>query len=154
MFRNALKKKRTFAVLGVIAILAVAGVAVAYWTTSGSGNGSGAVAASNGTLALHGSITSPLTPGSTSSVSLTADNANSSSEQVGTVHAVVSIDEAHAKAGCEASDFTIGDTAENQVIPANSGGVALAHSASITMADTAANQDACKGAEVSLALTS
>lgn len=154
MFRNALKKKRTLAVLGAVAVFAVAGIAVAYWTTSGSGSGSGAVAASNGTLALHGSIANPLTPGSTSSVSLTADNANSSSEQVGTVHAVVSIDEAHAKAGCLASDFTIADTAENQVIPASGNGVALAHAASISMADTAANQDACKGAEVSLALTS
>lgn len=154
MFRKALKRKRTLAVAGVITVLALAGIAVAYWSTSGSGSGSGAVAASNGTLALHGTITSQLTPGGKSAVTYTADNANSSSLSVGTVHAVVSIDEEHAKAGCLASDFTISDTAENQVIPATTSGVALAHDGSIAMADSAANQDACKGATISLALSS
>jgi hypothetical protein len=154
MFRKTLKRKRTLAVLGVVAILAVAGIAVAYWTTSGSGGGSGSVAASNGTLTLHGTITDALTPGGSSPVTFTADNGNSSSLQVGTVHAVVSIDEEHANAGCQASDFTIADTVENQVIAASSSGVALAHDGSISMADTAENQDACKGATVSLSLSS
>jgi hypothetical protein len=150
VFRKLLKK-RTALVLSAVAVLAVAGIAVAYWTTSGSGNGSGAVAGSNGTLVLHGTINNALTPGSTSSVSFTADNAGSSSLQVGTVHAVVSIDAAHS--GCKASDFTIADTPENQVIPAK-GSEALAHNGSISMADSAENQDACQGATISLALTS
>ena len=128
MLRNLLNKKRTVLVLGAVAVLALAGIAIAYWTTTGSGSGSGAVASSNGSLALHGTITNELTPGGSSPVAFTADNANSSSEQVGTVHAVVSIDPAHAKEGCEASDFTIADTAENQVIAANGSTVALAHS--------------------------
>jgi hypothetical protein len=152
VLRNLLNKKRTMLVLGAVAVLAVAGVAVAYWTTSGSGSGSGAVAASNGTVVLHGTITNNLTPGGSSPVAFTADNANSSSEQVGTVHAVVTIDPAHA--GCAASDFTIADTAENQVIPAKGTGVALTNGSTISMADTAANQDACQGATISLALTS
>jgi hypothetical protein len=151
VFRKLLKK-RTALVLSAVAVLAVAGIAVAYWTTSGSGSGSGAVAGSNGTLVLHGTINNALTPGSTSSVSFTADNSGTSSLQVGTVHAVVSIDAAHS--GCKASDFTIADTAENQVIPASSSGVALANGGTIAMADSAENQDACQGATVSLALTS
>jgi hypothetical protein len=154
VFRKALIKKRTVAVLGAVAVLAVAGIAIAYWTTTGSGSGSGAVATSNGTLVLHGTISGELSPGASSAVAYTADNANSSSEQVGTVKAVVSIDEEHANKGCLASDFTIADTAENQVIAAKASGVALAHAGSIAMADTAANQDACKGATISLALTS
>jgi len=154
VFRKALIKKRTAVILGAVAVLAVAGIAIAYWTTTGSGNGSGAVAASNGTLALHGTITEELTPGGSSAVSYSADNSGSSSLQVGTVHAVVSIDKSHAEAGCEASDFTIADTAENQVIAAKGSGVALAHGGSISMADTAVNQDACKGATISLALSS
>src|SRR5690348_7296523 len=108
VFRKALKKKRTLVVLGAVAILAVAGAAIAYWTTTGSGEGSGSVASSNGTVTLHGVISDELTPGGKSAVKYTADNAGSSSLQLGTVHAVVSIDEAHAKAGCKASDFTIG----------------------------------------------
>jgi hypothetical protein len=143
-------KRKRLSVLGVVAILAVAGVAVAYWTTTGSGSGSGAVASSNGTLVLHGTITSQLTPGGSSPVTFTADNAGSSSLQVGTVHAVVSTN----KVGCEVSDFTIADTAENQVIPAKGSGVPLANNGSISMADTEANQDACKGAAITLTLSS
>jgi hypothetical protein len=149
-----MKKKRTLAVLGVVAILALAGAAIAYWTTTGSGEGSGSVASSNGTITLHGVISDQLVPGGSSAVKYTADNAGSSSLSVGTVHAVVSIDDTHAKAGCKASDFSIGDTAENQVIAAGASGVALAHDGSISMADTAENQDACQGATVSLALSS
>jgi hypothetical protein len=154
VFRKALIKKRTVAILGAVAVLALAGIAIAYWTTSGSGSGSGAVAESNGTLVLHGSVTGQLTPGGSSPVTYTADNANSSSHQVGTVKAVVTIDEEHAGKGCQAADFTIADTAENQVIAPKSSSVALAHDGSISMADTSANQDACKGATISLALTS
>jgi hypothetical protein len=142
-------KKRVL--VGVsIAILAVAGVAVAYWTTTGSGEGSGKVAASNGTLVLHGSITNELTPGGSSPVTFTADNKGTSSLQVGTVHAVVSTN----KVGCEAKDFTIADTEENQVIAKESTTVSLSHNGSIAMADTAENQDACKGATITLTLSS
>jgi hypothetical protein len=153
VFRKGITKKR-FAVLGAVAVLAMAGVAVAFWTASGSGSGSGTVASSNGSLVLHGSIASGLTPGGSEAVSFTADNTNSSSLQVGTVHAVVSIDAEHAEAGCKASDFSIADTVENQTIPASSSSVALANNGSISMTDSEANQDACQGATISLALTS
>ena len=154
MFRKALKKKRNVAALSVVAVLALAGMAFAFWTTTGSGSGSGSVAASNGTLTLHGTISSALTPGGSSPVTFTADNTNKSSEEVGTVHAVVSIDETHANAGCKASDFTIADTAENQVIAAEKSAVALANDGSISMKDTSENQDACKEATITLTLTS
>jgi hypothetical protein len=150
VFRKLTKNKRALTVLGVIAVLAVAGVAVAFWTTSGSGSGTGKVKASNGTLALHGSISNELTPGSTSPVTFTADNTNSSSLQVGTIHAVVSTD----KAGCTAADFVINDTEENQTIPAGESGAKLSNNGSIEMVDSAENQDACKGATVTLTLTS
>jgi hypothetical protein len=154
VFRKALKKKRTMGILAAIAVLAVAGAAIAYWTTSGSGSGTGSVSSSNGSIALHATITNPLSPGASSPVAFTADNANTSSELVGTVHAVVSIDEAHATAGCKASDFTIADVLESQVIDAGASGVALAHEGQISMADTTENQDACQGATVSLELSS
>ncbi len=153
MFRKLLKK-RTALVLSAVAVLAVAGIAVAFWTTTGSGEGSGSVSASNGTLTLHGAIANALTPGGSSPVAFTADNAGTSSLQVGTVHAVVSIDQAHVEKGCEAGDFTIADTSENQTIAAHAKEAALANEGSISMADTSANQDGCKGATISLALTS
>jgi len=150
MFRNLLKRKRVLVVLSV-AILAVAGAAFAYWTTSGSGTGSGSVAASNGNIVLHGVITEALTPGSTSAVTFTADNKNTSSQQVGTVKAVVTNSK---EPGCKSTDFEISDTVENQVLAANSSGTALANNGSITMKDTAANQDECKSAVVTLTLSS
>jgi hypothetical protein len=153
VFRNALKKKRT-AALAVVAVLALSGMAFAYWTTTGSGSGTGSVASSGGTLTLHGTIENELSPGASSAVAYTADNANGSSEQVGTVHAVVSIDEAHESAGCKASDFAIGDTLEGQVIAAHATGVALSHAGSISMVDSEENQDACQGATITLTLSS
>jgi hypothetical protein len=149
MFRKMITRKRSL-VLGAVAMLAVAGVAVAYWTTTGSGSGSGTVATSNGVIVLHGTISNELTPGSTSPVTFTADNKGSSSLRVESVKAVVSTD----KTGCLVSDFTIGDTAENQTIAAGGKEVALVHNGSIEMADTAINQDECKGAKVTLTLSS
>jgi hypothetical protein len=154
MFRKALKKKRNVAALSVVAVLALAGMAFAFWTTTGSGSGSGSVATSNGTLTLHGTISSALTPGSSSAVPFTADNKGASDLQVGTVHAVVSIDAEHVTAGCKPSDFTIGDTVENQVIPAGKEGVALTHNGSIEMKNSSESQDGCKGATISLELSS
>ncbi len=150
MFRKLIKNKRALTVLSAIAVLAVAGIAVAFWTASGSGSGTGAVASSNGELTLHGTISEELNPGKTSPVTFTADNSGTSSLQVGTVHAVVSTD----KVGCEVSDFTIADTVENQTIAAGASKVALTNDGSITMTDSAENQDACKGAEITLTLTS
>jgi len=152
VFRKLIKKRTL--VLGLVAVLAIAGIAIAYWTTTGSGEGSGTVASSNGTLTLHGEVTEALTPGASSPVKFSADNAGSSSLQVSTVHAVVSIDKEHAENGCKSSDFSIADTAENQVVGAKQSGVALAKEGSIAMTDSAENQDACKGATISLALTS
>jgi hypothetical protein len=154
VFRKLIKNKRALTVLGAIAVLAVAGIAVAFWTASGSGSGTGKVASSNGSLVLHGSIASGLTPGGEKTVSYSADNKNTSSLQVGTVNAVVSIDEEHAEAGCKASDFSVADTTEDQTIPASTSGVVLENSGTIKMSDTAENQDACQGATISLELSS
>ncbi len=143
-------KKRVIVALSVLATLVVASSAYAYWTTTGSGTGSGSVSASNGTIVLHGTIDTALTPGATSAVHFTADNAGTSSLYVGSVHAVVSTD----KPGCLVSDFTISDTVENQQVPAGSTGLALTGAGSIAMADTALNQDACKGAAITLTLSS
>ena len=154
MLHKIMRNKRFLVIATVVAATAFAGIAVAYWTASGSGSGSGSVASSNGSLVLHGTINSALTPGGSSSVTYTADNAGSSSLQVGTVSAVVSIDAEHAAAGCKASDFTIGSTVENQTIAASTSGVTLTNAGSISMANSSENQDACKGATISLALSS
>jgi hypothetical protein len=155
-----IKSKKGIALLTMLVVAAVAAFgAYAYWTTTGAGSGSAQNASTNGTLVLHASFAPGLTPGASEAVSYSADNGNSSSLQVGTVHAVVSVSNAYDAttnpSGCKASDFTVADVAENQTIPANTtSSVALAHDGLITFADTAANQDGCKGATVTLTLSS
>jgi hypothetical protein len=146
-------KKRVLA-LATVAALAVAGIAYAYWTTTGAGTGSATNASSNGTIDLHASFADGLTPGGSKTVTFTADNAGTSSLRVGTVQSVVSIDAAHVALGCSVDDFSIADVDENQTIAAGATGVTLAHTGLIAFADTAVNQDGCKGAKVTLTLSS
>jgi hypothetical protein len=141
------KKKIILAAAAVVVI--GAGSAFAYWTTTGSGTGSGTTAASNGTVVLHASFANGLTPGGSTPVSFTADNAGSSSLQVGTVTTVVT-----ASGTCDASWFSVAPVAENQTIAAGASGVALANGGTLTFTDAAVNQDACKSATITLTLSS
>jgi hypothetical protein len=149
-----LRNRKLVALLATLVLGTTAVAGYAYWTASGAGTGAATNASSNGSLVLHASFADNLTPGASEPVSYTADNLNSSSLQVGTVHAVVSIDAAHASLGCLASDFTVADMIESQTIAAGASGVSLAHDGTIAFADTAANQDGCKGALVTLTLSS
>jgi hypothetical protein len=141
------KKKIVIAAAAVVAI--GAGTAFAYWSTTGAGTGSGSTAASNGTIVLHASFANGLTPGASTPVTFTADNAGTSSLRVGTVTSVVS-----ATGGCDASWFTIVPVDENQTIAAGASGVELANKGTLAFADTATNQDSCKSATITLTLSS
>jgi hypothetical protein len=143
--------KTAIIVTGSAMALTLGGVALAYWTTTGAGTGSATNASSNGEVVLHASFTAGITPGGTKTVTYTADNAGSSSLRVGTITPVVSIDAAHI--GCSAADFTIAPTTSNTTVAALTSGVA-AGTGTLSFADTAVNQDACKGAVVTLTLTS
>jgi hypothetical protein len=146
--------KKQYLVAGVAAaiIAGTAGSAIAYWTTSGSGTGSATTGTSTA-VTLHASFADGLTPGASETVTYKADNTGASAQQVGPISAVVSIDTTHATDGCLASDYTVPNSVGNNTIPAGATGAA-AGSSTITFADTANNQDACKGATVTLTLTS
>jgi hypothetical protein len=146
------KNKRVKTVLGIVVALAVAGGAFAYWTGVGSGPASGTVAP-GGTISLTGTIAAGLAPGLTKAVSLTATNAGTSAIKVGTVHLEsVAVDAAHST--CNVADFTMADVVEDQSVAAASSNVALTNSGSVVFANTAANQDACKSATLTLTLSS
>jgi hypothetical protein len=146
------KRKIVLPVVAVV-VLATAGAAYAYWTTTGSGSGTGSVAGSNGTVTLHGTITSALAPGGSSAVTLTADNAGSTDLQVNKVH-LDSIVPDSGHSTCVVSDFLMPDVTENDVVPAGSSGHALPTSGTISYANSSSNQDACKGASLTLTLSS
>jgi hypothetical protein len=153
-------KKRVLAALSVVSILVVAVAAYAYWTTSGSGNGS-ATAGSDAGVTVAGDPANGIYPGSNVAVSTVITNSSSTqAQQVSNLHVTISIDSAHATAGCLAADFTYKADSEasgdsnphtvtlNQEIAA---GGTLTVPGKVFMADTAVSQDACKGATVNLA---
>ncbi len=141
----------------VVVGLALAGIAVAYFTSSGSGTGTASVGASSN-VTLHGAVAGSLYPGASATVSLTLDNPSPGSEFVGTVH-LESITPDAGHSGCSTAiaggnpDFTMPDVAVNQSFP-NGNGQALATTGTLTMRETGVNQNACQGATLTLNLTS
>jgi hypothetical protein len=145
---HRLSKKTTAAVTATF--LVIGGGAYAFWTTSGQGIVSAPNAASNGTVVLNATFAPGLTPGASVPVTYTANNTGSSSLRVGTISHVVSTSDPL----CLPADFTIANVVSNTTVPANSTNFALAGTGTLTFADTAVNQDACKSATVTLTLTS
>jgi hypothetical protein len=145
-------KTRAVAGLGALAAVALAIAAVAYWTGSGSGTGSGSVG-TNGSVTITGTVAPGSAPGTSEPVSFTAANPSESPIQVSKVHLVsISADEAHP--ACKTADFTMADVTQNHQVPAEATAEALPGKGSLVYANTAESQDACKGATLTLSLTS
>ncbi|MFL5824137.1 MAG: hypothetical protein ACJ764_11930 [Solirubrobacteraceae bacterium] len=166
-------KKRLLAGLSAIGALALAGVAIAYFTTSGSGTGTGSVGTSSA-LTLHGSTGGAVYPGTTTTVSFTADNPSPGKQQVGTIHlgSIVACDQAfsggtcasgHEVTGCESvetgssdgntANFWMADVVSNQEV-ASGNGQSVTATGSLKMNDLSSNQDACKNVNLLLNFTS
>jgi hypothetical protein len=142
--------RKTKVVATTAALLVGGGAAFAYWTTLSAGSGDATNADSNGTLVLTANFTDGLAPGGTKSVTYTATNAGgTSSLRVGTIEHVVTTDDP----ACLPADFTIPDVVSNTTVPAGATNFALAGTGTLTFADTAINQDACKSATVVLTLS-
>ena len=141
--------KRGLAAFGVgVIVLAGAGAGFAYWTQGGTGGGSGTVG-TTGTITLTGSFDSAmLYPGGSVPVALTAANSGTSDVMVGTVSAVITT----SVAGCLPADFSMPAVTQNTSVAG--GATAPLTGGTLSMANTAVNQDACKGATVTLALSS
>ena len=78
--------KRRLAVLAALLIAAIAAIGGwAYFTANGAGSGTATVGTSSN-IVLHGSTVGTLYPGTTVSVSFTADNPSTGSEQLGTIY--------------------------------------------------------------------
>jgi hypothetical protein len=151
------KKKVGFVTLATVAISS--SLAYAYWTGSGSGDGTADTA--EGTQALTVRQTSVVTgmgPGDAAQLlSGNFDNPNSGPVYVRTVTATIaSVSPADgAPAGvCDASDYTLGGATMtvNADVPAGNGQGNWA-GATIKFHNKNTAQDACKGATVNLAYT-
>jgi hypothetical protein len=154
---HGLTKRKTLAVVGVIAVLATAGAAFAYWTGGGGGSGSATVG-TNGNVTLIATVPAGIAPGTAKPVTFTAANATTSPIFITTVHLVsVVADSDHP--GCIVSpslygDFSMADVGESHQVPANATVDPLPTAGSLVYANTAVNQDACKDATLTLTLSS
>ena len=149
--RKRVMRKRVLILVGALMLLIVAGAAIAYFTSTGSGTGTATVGNSSA-VTLHATTASTLYPGTSSTVNFTVDNPSPGAERVGTLHlASVTTDGAHS--ACSMSDFTMPDVTANQTFP-NGNGQAVTATGTLTMANTGVSQDACQGAPLTLNLTS
>jgi hypothetical protein len=153
MYWHSLKR----VIFPCIAVLAVVGVAAAYFTNLGSGTGTATVGSSS-SVTLHGAVASALFPGASSTVTFTVDNPSPGAEFVNTIHlGSIAPDAGHS--GCSTTitggnpDFTMPDVSASQgFAPGN--GQAVTATGTLTMRETGVNQDACQGATLTLNLTS
>lgn len=171
-----LHSKRGRVALGIVAALATAGGALAYFTASGSGTGAATVG-DGSALIIHGTSASALYPGTSSTVSFTVDNPSPGHQQVGTLHlATVKAcptgdswtGSACSNSGAEitacetvetgASDtntanFWMPDVVANQQVP-NGSGQAITATGTLTMNDLSSPQNSCQNANLTLNFTS
>jgi hypothetical protein len=144
-------------VIGAVAALAIAAAAYAYWTSTGSGTGSASAAGAQSALTVNQTTTlSAMYPGdSAQTISGTFNNPNSGPIFVHTVTAsIASVTKASgAPAGsCDATDFTLSNataTVDAEIAIGNGKGSWTGPTLQFND-KTATNQDACKGATVSL----
>lgn len=153
------KSNRTRSAIGIVAaILLLSAGAYAYWTVGGSGSGSGAAAEGTAALVVNQTTTlDAMYPGdSAQTLGGTFNNSSSGPVYVGKVTASISSVTlaTGAPAGtCDATDFTLANAAMTvgAEVPAGSGQGAWTGATIRFNNKTGVNQDACKGATVSLA---
>lgn len=149
---HRINRRKRLVALVAVAALAITGAAIAFWTGSGSGSGEAQVGTS-GTVTVTGTIQQGIAPGTNRDVSFTAANATDSPIQVTTVRLVsVQADAEHS--ACTTDDFTMENVTESHEVPANATAEALPNTGTLVFHNTAENQDACKGATLTLTLAS
>lgn len=144
------KKSKVLAAAASVALVAVGGsAAYAYWSTSGSGSGSATNSTGGGSVTLHATFAGGLAPGNSTSVAYTADNASTTGTVVGVLTATVSTN----VAGCLPAWFDVTAVTTNSPVAASSTGTSVG-SGTLTFLNSATNQDPCKGAIVTVNITS
>jgi hypothetical protein len=154
---RSVQRKGVLISIGIVVALLLAAIAVAYFTSLGSGTGSGTVGSSSN-VTLHGTVTSTLYPSASSTVTFTVDNPSSGAELVNTIHlASITPDAGHASCSTVITggnpDFTMANVLANQDFPPGNG-QAVTVTGTLNMRDTGVSQDACQGATLTLNLTS
>lgn len=149
--RPMTKKNKIAAAAASVALVAVGGgAAYAYWSTTGSGNGSGAASAGTQDVTINVAVEDGVAPGTPVGISYTADNPNSSSTPVTLVNPVVTT----SNAGCLPDWFTATVPAGTTTVAGGATAAALGVGTLTLHDDPETNQDACKGATITVSVDS
>jgi len=143
--------RKAMVVVAVVAFVATAGVAFAYWTATGSGSGSADTGTSSGVTVKQTASPTGLYPGGTVALSGNFDNANSGKVYVTAVTATVtpfSVRPDGTKPACTQADFSISGSAPVAAEIAVGSGVGSWSGLSLNMTDAGTNQDNCKNITV------
>jgi hypothetical protein len=147
--KHILKTKRAM-VLTAVAVLAIAGAAFAYWTTTGGGDGTASVGTVNAISVTQTSHPANLYPGGDAqALDGYITNDNDSKVKVASVTAKVTGTD---KDGCSADNFVIGGSAPIDA-EITKGADKSFTGLTLAMKNTGDNQDACKNATVSIKYT-
>ncbi|MEO7352236.1 MAG: hypothetical protein ABIW17_10085 [Marmoricola sp.] len=143
--------------VAVLVVLTGAGAAFAYWTNSGSGTGTAGTGTNVAVTVNQTTVVTGLYPGG-SAVTLSGNfnNPNAGPTYVTAVTATgYVVDATHVTAGCATTgNYTLGGTAPVAAnVPAGSNQGAWT-GLTITMNNLGTNQDACKGATVTITYAS
>lgn len=154
---HRITRKRTLVAISCVAALAVAAAAYAYFTSTGSGTATAKVGTSSA-VTLKATVAGNLYPGASQQVSFTVDNPSSGAQRVGTISLTgITVDAGHSTCSTVITggnpDFAMPAVAVNATFPSGNG-QAVTPKGTLTMNDTGVNQNACQGAELTLALAS
>jgi hypothetical protein len=145
------KKSRTIMAGAAVVGLASAGVAYAYWTTSGTGSGTATTGTVVGITVIETISATNLYPGGPAQpIAGNFNNSNAGAVYVASVTAALGT----LPTGCLAADFTIAGTALVNANVAAGTGVGSWSGLTITMNNTGVSQNACKASTIPLVLTS
>ena len=155
---NLIRRRKGVALIALLATIALAGVATAYWTQGGSGTGSAATGTTANIVVNQTSSIAGLYPGGPAqTLSGNFDNPNPSSVFVANVTVVVdptwSSQADGTKPACSASDFVIGGAASVNAQIAPGAGVGSWSGLTISMTNAGTNQDNCKNVVAPLLYT-
>jgi hypothetical protein len=149
---RAISRKKKVVVLAA-AMVGIGGAAFAYWTTTGGGSGDASTGTTVAVTVNQTSTVTGLRPGGAAqALSGNFDNPNGGPVYIASVTAVVTGTD---QVGCDATDYTVAGTAPVNAQVAAGNGVGSWSGLTIAFNNKpAANQDACKGATVSISYTS
>lgn len=155
---TAARERVSLVVLLATAIVLVAGVATAYWRTSGAGAGAAATPSPSALTLAPATPTAQLYPGGQASVVLTVSNPNPGPIRVGSLALATgqgtggfAVDGAHSGCGLAALSFTTQTNGGAGWTVPGSSAVAVTLTNALSMATSAAN--ACQGASFTVFLT-